>query len=133
MFGLDHSIASLGAGQAFAIVAIVAILLGLRHATDPDHLTAVAAQGGDSAQLPNLSISVETYNETFPAFASGLAVQGASDVSNILRINSDMGAPLDRLGTVALPHSLSVSYNQNTPPSRGPRGRGSAACRCRRA
>jgi len=41
MFGLDHSIASLGAGQAFAIVAIVAILLGLRHATDPDHLTAV--------------------------------------------------------------------------------------------
>jgi cytochrome c biogenesis protein CcdA len=41
MFGLDHSIASLGAGQAFAVVAIVAVLLGLRHATDPDHLTAV--------------------------------------------------------------------------------------------
>jgi hypothetical protein len=41
MFGLDHNIASLGAGQTFVIVAIVAVLLGLRHATDPDHLTAV--------------------------------------------------------------------------------------------
>src|SRR5205085_9465150 len=41
MLGLDHSIASLGTGQAFVVIAIVAILLGLRHATDPDHLTAV--------------------------------------------------------------------------------------------
>jgi ABC-type nickel/cobalt efflux system permease component RcnA len=42
MFGLDSQIASLGNGQAFLIVAAVAILLGLRHATDPDHLTAVS-------------------------------------------------------------------------------------------
>ena len=41
MFGLDDQIAGLGDGAAFAIVAAVAILLGLRHATDPDHLTAV--------------------------------------------------------------------------------------------
>jgi len=41
MFGLDDKIASLGSGEAFAVVAAVAILLGLRHATDPDHLTAV--------------------------------------------------------------------------------------------
>jgi hypothetical protein len=41
MFGLDDRIAGLGAGQAFVIVAVVAVLLGLRHATDPDHLTAV--------------------------------------------------------------------------------------------
>jgi high-affinity nickel permease len=41
MLGLDHQIATLGDGAAFAIVAVVAILLGLRHATDPDHLTAV--------------------------------------------------------------------------------------------
>jgi hypothetical protein len=41
MFGLDDKIASLGTGEAFVIVAVVAILLGLRHATDPDHLTAV--------------------------------------------------------------------------------------------
>jgi hypothetical protein len=42
MFGLDSQIASLGSGQAFLIVAAVAIVLGLRHATDPDHLTAVS-------------------------------------------------------------------------------------------
>jgi hypothetical protein len=42
MFGLDQQIAGLGSGQAFAIVAVIAILLGLRHATDPDHLIAVS-------------------------------------------------------------------------------------------
>jgi hypothetical protein len=42
MFGLDQQIAGLGAGQAFALVAAIAVLLGLRHATDPDHLTAVS-------------------------------------------------------------------------------------------
>jgi high-affinity nickel permease len=45
MFGLDDQIANLGAGEAFLVVAIVAILLGLRHATDPDHLTAVSTRG----------------------------------------------------------------------------------------
>jgi high-affinity nickel permease len=41
MFGLDDKIASLGTGEAFVLVALIAVLLGLRHATDPDHLTAV--------------------------------------------------------------------------------------------
>jgi ABC-type nickel/cobalt efflux system permease component RcnA len=41
MFGLDDRIAAVGDGQAFLIVAAIAVLLGLRHATDPDHLTAV--------------------------------------------------------------------------------------------
>ncbi len=41
MFGLDDKIAALGTGDAFLLVVLVAILLGLRHATDPDHLTAV--------------------------------------------------------------------------------------------
>ena len=41
MFGLDDKIASLGSGEAFVLVALIAVLLGLRHATDPDHLTAV--------------------------------------------------------------------------------------------
>lgn len=40
MFGLDEWILGLGAGKA--TVPLVAILLGLRHATDPDHLTAVS-------------------------------------------------------------------------------------------
>jgi hypothetical protein len=42
MLGLDDQIANLGSGEAFLLVAVVAILLGLRHATDPDHLTAVS-------------------------------------------------------------------------------------------
>jgi ABC-type nickel/cobalt efflux system permease component RcnA len=42
MLGLDQRIAALGSGEAFLIVVTIAILLGLRHATDPDHLTAVS-------------------------------------------------------------------------------------------
>lgn len=41
MFGLDQSLASLSDGATLGVVVFVAILLGLRHATDPDHLAAV--------------------------------------------------------------------------------------------
>src|SRR4249919_485816 len=41
MFGLDDWIAHLSGGATLLAVAGVAILLGLRHATDPDHLAAV--------------------------------------------------------------------------------------------
>jgi len=41
MFGLDHYIAHLSNGFSLLLVCGVAILLGLRHATDPDHLAAV--------------------------------------------------------------------------------------------
>ena len=43
MFGLDDSIASLSDGASVWIVLVVAVLLGLRHATDPDHLAAVTS------------------------------------------------------------------------------------------
>lgn len=42
MFGLDEWIAGLGSTDALLMVVAVAVLLGLRHATDPDHLTAVS-------------------------------------------------------------------------------------------
>jgi hypothetical protein len=42
VFGLDESVAALGTGETLAIVLAVAMLLGLRHATDPDHLAAVS-------------------------------------------------------------------------------------------
>ncbi|HEX3268670.1 MAG TPA: hypothetical protein VHQ98_11870 [Gaiellaceae bacterium] len=42
VFGLDQLIAGLGDGSSPALVAAVAVLLGLRHATDPDHLVAVS-------------------------------------------------------------------------------------------
>lgn len=43
MSGVDHWIAGLGHGGSAVIALLVALLLGLRHATDPDHLTAVSA------------------------------------------------------------------------------------------
>ena len=42
MFGIDESLAALGEAEALAIVLLVALLLGLRHASDPDHLAAVS-------------------------------------------------------------------------------------------
>lgn len=42
MFGLDERIAAIGSTESLLIVAVVAVLLGLRHAADPDHLTAVS-------------------------------------------------------------------------------------------
>lgn len=41
MFGLDESLASVSDGRALLVIVLVAIALGLRHATDPDHLAAV--------------------------------------------------------------------------------------------
>ncbi len=41
MFGLDEWLTALGEGHALLLATIVAVLLGLRHATDPDHLAAV--------------------------------------------------------------------------------------------
>jgi hypothetical protein len=41
MFGLDDWIASLSEGASIGVVLFVAVLLGLRHATDPDHIAAM--------------------------------------------------------------------------------------------
>jgi high-affinity nickel permease len=41
MFGLDDHITTLSHGGSVLVVLLVATLLGLRHATDPDHLAAV--------------------------------------------------------------------------------------------
>ena len=42
MFGLDEYIAGVGDEASLLVVVAVALLLGLRHATDPDHLVAVS-------------------------------------------------------------------------------------------
>ena len=58
MFGLDDHLASFSDGASLVIVLAVAVLLGLRHATDPDHLAAVTtllatkgSRGRDAARL----------------------------------------------------------------------------------
>src|SRR5574341_981460 len=52
MFGLDDWIAGLSEGASVGVVLVVAALLGLRHATDPDHIAAMStlvASGRDRA------------------------------------------------------------------------------------
>jgi hypothetical protein len=52
VFGLDDRIAALASDGSVWIVLVVAVLLGLRHATDPDHIAAVStlvAGGRDRA------------------------------------------------------------------------------------
>jgi hypothetical protein len=53
MFGLDDHIAAFSNGGSILVVLLVATLLGLRHATDPDHIAAVTtlmASGRDRAR-----------------------------------------------------------------------------------
>jgi ABC-type nickel/cobalt efflux system permease component RcnA len=53
MFGLDDHLAGLSSGGSILVVLLVATLLGLRHATDPDHIAAVStlvASGGERAR-----------------------------------------------------------------------------------
>jgi high-affinity nickel permease len=52
MFGLDDWIAGFSDGASVAVVLLVGVLLGLRHATDPDHIaamTTLVASGRDQA------------------------------------------------------------------------------------
>jgi hypothetical protein len=49
MFGLDEKIASLASGKPLVALA-VALLLGLRHPLDPDHLAAVGAMARTSGE-----------------------------------------------------------------------------------
>src|SRR3954451_11199013 len=42
MFGLDEDIARAASGHGALVVLLVAFALGLRHASDPDHLVAVS-------------------------------------------------------------------------------------------
>lgn len=52
MFGLDDWIAGLSEGASIGVVLFVAVLLGLRHATDPDHIaamTTLVASGREQA------------------------------------------------------------------------------------
>jgi ABC-type nickel/cobalt efflux system permease component RcnA len=52
MFGLDDWLAGFSEGASVAVVLLVGILLGLRHATDPDHLaamTTLVASGREKA------------------------------------------------------------------------------------
>jgi hypothetical protein len=42
MFGVDETLGQMAEGHALAVALALALVLGLRHATDPDHLVAVS-------------------------------------------------------------------------------------------
>jgi high-affinity nickel permease len=52
VFGLDELIAGFGDGGSLLVVVAVALLLGLRHAADPDHLVAVSALVATESRRP---------------------------------------------------------------------------------
>lgn len=51
----------------------------------PTWVTSLNGDGPTSGAIPNLSVGVETYNENLPAFASGLLVNTANDIVNVLK------------------------------------------------
>jgi high-affinity nickel permease len=52
VFGLDHAIEGLSHGGGTALVLAVAFVLGLRHASDPDHLVAVSTLVATDRERP---------------------------------------------------------------------------------
>jgi hypothetical protein len=102
MFGLDDMIANLSDGTTFGIVMVVAVLLGLRHATDPDHLAAVTAvaagsgnQGGRQSARLGLAwggghaLTLFVFGlpiVLFAAFLPGMVQQGADALVGLVII-----------------------------------------------
>jgi ABC-type nickel/cobalt efflux system permease component RcnA len=93
MFGLDDHIAQLGGSGSLVIALVVALLLGLRHATDPDHLTALSTLvlgadergarraarlglawgAGHAVTLVVLGLPVVLFNDALPGWAQRAA------------------------------------------------------------
>lgn len=59
--------------------------------------TRIVAQQGDVQSIPNLVSRVESYNEDLPTFASGLSVNGASDL--VLTLQDGTSAPTGAVRT----------------------------------
>jgi hypothetical protein len=78
MFGLDDLIASYSDGAGLAVVALVGVVLGLRHATDPDHLAAVGtlmASGREGARRGAAALgSAWGLGHALTLFAFGLPI-----------------------------------------------------------
>jgi hypothetical protein len=74
VFGLDDLIASHSSGAGLGIVALVAILLGLRHATDPDHLAAVTTLAAGRRGNPTELGLVWGAGHALTLFAFGLPI-----------------------------------------------------------
>ena len=74
--------------------------------------TWIASLNGSTPQvgaIPNLSVGVETYNEQLPAFASGLLVNTANDIVNVLKSLN----PEDPKAQTARDAALEAYFAQN--------------------
>jgi high-affinity nickel permease len=78
MLGLDDQIAGFSHGTTLLIVIAIAILLGLRHASDPDHLAAVttliASKKEGTARLAGLLGFSWGLGHATSLFACGLPI-----------------------------------------------------------
>jgi ABC-type nickel/cobalt efflux system permease component RcnA len=74
MFGLDEAVAGVSDGTTLLLVLGIALLLGLRHATDPDHVAAVTTLGaGDGRSAARLGLAWGGGHAT-SLFAFGLPI-----------------------------------------------------------
>jgi hypothetical protein len=74
MFGLDEALAGVSDGTTLLLVLGIALLLGLRHATDPDHVAAVTTLGaGDGRSAARLGLAWGGGHAT-SLFAFGLPI-----------------------------------------------------------
>src|SRR3954451_14196044 len=74
MFGLDQALAGFSDGTTLLLVLGIALLLGLRHATDPDHVAAVTTIGaGDGRSAARLGLAWGGGHATH-LFAFGLPI-----------------------------------------------------------
>jgi hypothetical protein len=74
MFGLDEALAGVSDGTTLLLVLGIALLLGLRHATDPDHIAAVTTLGaGDGRSAARLGLAWGGGHAT-SLFAFGLPI-----------------------------------------------------------
>jgi high-affinity nickel permease len=97
MFGLDERIAASSDGASLWIVLAVAVLLGLRHATDPDHLAAVTtlvASGRERA--------ARSAGELGLAWGLGHAATLFAFGLPILLLNSFLPQPLQQAAEAAI-------------------------------
>ena len=70
MFGLDDRLAAFSDGTTLLVVLGISLVLGLRHASDPDHLAAVAtlvASGRERAEPRERGVRPREEEEESPA------------------------------------------------------------------
>lgn len=91
---LNHLLTDLADGAAFPVVVLIALLLGLRHASDPDHLAAVAplatGEPEDRGRAVRLGLAWGAGHATM------LALVGVPLILFRAEVPDDLGALLER-------------------------------------